>query len=289
MKIIKYFFQFLIVFLLFIIFKILGYKLASKFGSFLGKKFGKLIRSKKIIFQNLSYINKWSQKITKNENNIADDVYSNYGRILSEYVFLDKFRNGNLKKNVTVIGGNYLEQIRSKNKSVVFVPGHFNNFELMAMHLEKSGIDLAAIYRPLNNLFLNPIIENIRKKYICKKQIKKGISGTKELLKEFKNGTSIALMIDQRVSEGIKSDLFGKEALTTTIPAQFIKKFNVIVVPIYIERTDNDDFKLNIYENIQFSKEDSIASITLKLNKILEKMIALNPDQWIWTHNRWKI
>ena len=82
----------------------------------------------------------------------------------------------------------------------------------MAMHIEKSGINLAAIYRPLNNIFLNPIMERIRKKYICKKQIKKGKSGTKDLLKLFKNGTSIALMIDQRVSEGIKCDFFNKEA-----------------------------------------------------------------------------
>ena len=106
----------------------------------------------------------------------------------------------------------------------------------MAMHIEKSGLDLAAIYRPLNNKFLNPIMENIRKKYICKKQIKKGISGTRLLLKYFKNGTSIALMIDQRVSQGIKSNFFNKKHLTTTIPAQFVKKFKCKVVPIYIER-----------------------------------------------------
>jgi len=141
----------------------------------------------------------------------------------------------------------------------------------------------------LNNKFLNPIMERIRKKYICKKQIKKGISGTKELLKEFKNGTSIALMIDQRVSEGIKSDFFGKEALTTTIPAQFSKKFDTSIVPIYIERLTDDTFKLKIFNSIKFPKDDSISNITLKLNKILEKMIMSNPEQWIWTHDRWKI
>ncbi len=100
-------------------------------------------------------------------------------------------------------------QINKKEKEpVIFVSGHFNNFELMAMYLEKSGINLAAIYRPLNNKFLNPLMEKIRKNYICKKQIKKGIAGTKETLKYFKEGTSIALMIDQRVSEGIKSKFF---------------------------------------------------------------------------------
>ena len=96
-------------------------------------------------------------------------------------------------------------------------------------------------------------------------------------------------MIDQRVSEGIKSDFFGKEALTTTIPAQFIKKFDTCVVPIYIERLNDNNFKLKIYKSITFSNNESVDDITKQLNKILEKMIMINPEQWIWTHNRWKI
>ena len=156
------------------------------------------------------------------------------------------------------------------------------------MYLEKSGIDLAAIYRPLNNKFLNPIMEYLRKKYICKKQIKKGISGMKEILQNFKKGSSIALMIDQRVSEGIKSNFFNQKAFTTTIPAQFVKKFNTEVVPVYIERTKDNNFRLKIYEPINFKDEDNIDTITYRLNKILEDMILKNPDQWIWTHNRWK-
>ena len=156
------------------------------------------------------------------------------------------------------------------------------------MHIEKSGVDLAAIYRPLNNNFLSPLMENIRKKYICRKQIKKGISGTREILKHFTSGTSIALMIDQRVSEGIKSLLFRHEALTTTIPAQFVKKFKCKIVPIYIERESNENFMLEIMRPISFDNGETIENITLKLNQLIEKMIIRNPYQWIWSHNRWK-
>ena len=95
-------------------------------------------------------------------------------------------------------------------------------------------------------------------------------------------------MIDQRVSEGINSNFFNQRALTTTIPAQFVKKFNAKIVPIYIERTEDDKFKLKIYKSIAFSKNETLESITLNLNNFLEKMIIKNPDQWIWTHNRWK-
>ena len=158
----------------------------------------------------------------------------------------------------------------------------------MAMHIEKSGINLAAIYRPLNNKFLNFIMEKIRKKYICKNQIEKGISGTRKLLSFFKQKNSIALMIDQRVSEGIKSNFFNHQCFTTTIPAQFVKKFKCKVVPIYIQRSEGINFQLTINEPIEFSNDETIQSITLNLNTILEKLILKNPEQWIWSHNRWK-
>ena len=158
----------------------------------------------------------------------------------------------------------------------------------MAMQLEKHGIKLAAIYRPLNNLFLNPLMEKIRKKYICKKQIKKGISGVKESLKVFREGYSIALMIDQRVSEGCKVNFFDRKAFTTTIPAQFNKKFNCDIVPVYIQRIYPCEFEIYISKPLNYSKNDSIEKITQDLNFVLEKMIKKNPEQWIWTHNRWK-
>ena len=215
-------------------------------------------------------------------------MWGNYGRIFADYMYIKNFRNENLFKNIEIVGENILEEIKNEKEPVIFISGHFNNFELMALYLEKSGIDLAAIYRPLNNKFLNPLMEKIRIQYICKKQIKKGISGTKEILKHFRNGTSIALMIDQRVSEGIKIKFFNNEALTTTIPAQFVKKFKCKIVPVYIERKNKYQFILEILRPISFSKDENIESITMNLNKVLEELIRRKPDQWIWTHNRWK-
>ena len=131
-------------------------------------------------------------------------------------------------------------------------------------------------------------MERLRKNYICKKQIKKGSGGVRELLRLFKKGYSIALMIDQRVSEGIKSKFFDEDALTTTIPAQFIKKFNCKVVPIYIERFNNIEFNIKIEKAIEFSQDATTEKITRDLNIWLEKKILRNPGKWIWSHNRWK-
>ena len=287
MKNIKYFFQFLIIISLFAFFKFLGLKLSSKLSGYIMYVFGPLFRSNRIAGNN---IKKALPKSTIEERRIIlKRMWHNYGKIFSEYMFLRKFRNSSdFSKNILIKNYKILEKIKKSNEPVIFISGHFNNFELMAMYLDKFGINLAAIYRPLNNKFLNPIMEYIRKNYICNNQVKKGVSGTKQLLKHFKNNTSIALMIDQRVSQGIKSNFFNEPAYTTTIPAQFVKKFNAKVVPIYIERSKDNKFNLKIYEPLIFNKKYSVQQITDELNQLLEKMVLKNPDQWIWTHNRWK-
>ena len=285
MKTIIYFFEFILVSLLLIIFKILGYKLASNFGFFIGKTFGPLFRSKSLVKDNLK---KSNISLKKTHEQSTDEIFGNYGRIFAEYPFIKNFRNGKLEKYIQVEGKQYLDEIKSKNKKVVFISGHFNNFELMAMMIEKYGIDLSAIYRPLNNIFLNKTMEKIRIKYICKKQIKKGRSGTREIIENLKKGSSIALMIDQRVREGSKVNFFGSLATTTTIPAQLVKKYKCDLVPIYIERRSKFHFKMYVSKPIKVGESKTIEEITQFLNTVLEQMIVKNPLQWIWTHDRWK-
>ena len=286
MKKIRYFVEFLIIIFLLVIFKILGFKLASSLGGLIGRLVGPLFRSKKKILSNISKA--FPEIEEKNTELIVKKMWENYGRILSEYMFIKNFRNSKYKKFLTIEGQEILNELKDSKEPVVFISGHFNNFELMAMQVEKSGINLAAIYRPLNNIFLNKIMEKIRTKYICRKQIKKGGSGTRELLESFKNNYSIAIMIDQRVSESIKTDFFGHKASTTTIPAQLVKKFGSKIVPIYIERINGVYFKMTVSKPISLDKEFTIEEITLNLNKWLEKMILINPGQWIWSHGRWK-
>jgi len=286
MKYIKYFFEFLFSIFFFIFFKIIGPKLSSKISGKMFEIIGPFFRSKNVIHNN---IKRALPEIDENNlKNIENSMWNNYGRIFAEYIFLKDFRYGKLASEVQIEGQEILNDIKENNKQVIFISGHLSNFELMAMFIEKSGINLSAIYRPLNNIFLNGIMENIRKKYICKNQIKKGLAGLKKLIKLKKKNYSSALMIDQRVSEGILSPLFNERALTTTIPAQLAKRFNIPIVPVYIERIDGLKFKITINQPLSFSQDTSQQEITDNLNKILEKFILSKPENWIWSHNRWK-
>ena len=285
MKKIIYFIEFILIKVLFIFFKIIGYKYSSNLGFLIGKIIGPIFRSKKLIIKNLQKANLQKQN---NLEKIASDVLGNYGRIFAEYVHLKNFRNDKLEKYISIEGLEHLNNLKKTKKRAVFISGHFNNFELMAMQIEKAGIELATIYRPLNNFLLNKTMEQIRTENICKNQIKKGRAGSREIIKNLIKGKSIAIMIDQRVREGIKIDFFNNQASTTTIPAQLIKKYNCELVPVYIERRKNNYFKMFVSKPIKIDKNKSVLEITKFLNNLLERMIVRNIDQWIWTHNRWK-
>jgi KDO2-lipid IV(A) lauroyltransferase len=288
LKTIKYFFEAIIIYSFFIIIKLIGIKNSRRLFSKIFTIFGPLIKSTNIINHNLAIAFKFNEK--QNNNQIINNMWSNYGMTFVEYLYLSKFKKDS--SHIKIKGLEILENIIKNKKRVIFVSGHFANFELMSMELVKAGINLATIYRPLNNFFINPFMEKIRKKFICENQIKKGISGMRLVINYLKKNYSIALMIDQRVSEGIRLPFFNKKAYTTTVPAQLALKYNCNIVPVSIKRMPDNKFEMNVFDPIKLDRSDDIEkdkiNISLRLNSKIEEIITKNPDQWIWTHNRWK-
>ena len=280
---IKYFLQSIFVYFFFAIGRVIGLNLSRKLFSILFSIIAPIFKSKKIIKKNLKIFNKNISKLE--EDTIISNVWKNYGKTFIEYIFLDIFRKES--SHIKIYGKENLERIKRIKKPVIFISGHFSNFELMSMEITKNEIKLATIYRPLNNYFLNPFMEYLRKKYICKHQIKKGIKGVREAIEFIKKNYSIALMIDQRVSEGERIDFFNQPALTTTLPAQLAIKFNLSIIPVFIER-DKNNFIIKFNDEIRPSDFKDKIDLTKKLNNEIEKMILKNPNEWIWSHNRWK-
>ena len=215
-------------------------------------------------------------------------MWSNYGKTFVEYVHLNSFSKKS--NHINIKNKKLIEEIAKKNKPVIFISGHFANYELMSMELSKAKVKLATIYRPLNNIFLNPFMEYLRRTFVCKNQIKKGLSGVKEAIQYINKGYSIALMVDQRVSEGPRIDFFNSKAHTTTLPAQLSYRFNCDIIPIYISRNQDNTFEMEIIEPLKISdnEKNNKELITTKINNIIEKLILKDPSQWILTHNRWK-
>ena len=283
-KFFKYFFQAIVVYLFFIIGKLVGIKLSRIIFSSIFKFVAPNFKSKKIIDKNLSIFASAVPNV--NTNQIISEMWKNYGMTFIEYIFLNTFRKNS--SHIEIKGDENLNIAISKKKPLIFVSGHFANFELMSMEITKKNIKLATIYRPLNNIFLNPFMEFLRKKFICKNQIKKGLNGVRDAIEYVKKDFSIALMIDQRVSEGVKTNFFNKPALTTTLPAQLSLKYKLSIVPVFIQRKSNNKFIVEFQNEIKPEDFHDKLKLTEKLNEVLEKMVMRNPTQWIWTHDRWK-
>ena len=288
MKIIKYFIEAFFIYIFFLFIKIIGLKYSRKIFAKIFNFIGPLIKSKDIVNSNIDRV--FGDCGEKKRREIIDNMWNNYGMTFVEYLYLNKFKKSS--SHINIKGIHILEEIKRKKKPVIFISGHFANYELMSMELIKRNLNLATIYRPLNNYFLNPFMEYVRRKYVCKNQIKKGIVGIREVVQFLKKDYSIALMVDQRVSEGKKLPFFNENALTTTLPAQISLKYNYDIIPISIKRNSNNTFDMEIMSPVcsidRKNSDKNRLNVSLEINKIIEKMLLTNPNQWIWTHNRWK-
>jgi KDO2-lipid IV(A) lauroyltransferase len=289
MKIVRYFLEFFIIIIFFLIFKIIGLKLSSDLGEIIGKYFGPLFRKKTIAKKNILIA--FPDLNEKSINEMIDRMWKNIGRIFGEYIHINKFSVIDQKKIVFTNKSN-IEILNKNNKPIVFFSGHFANFELMAKCLQELGFNIGAIYRPLNNIFLNPIMEFIRKKYICPIQIEKGSNGTKKLIKHISTNSPLALMIDQRLSSSIRVPFFNQPASTTTTPAQLAIKYDALLIPVFLKRLEKTNFEFFIEEPLIINRtsdyDKDIFNITQIMNKKIEEFIKKDPAHWLWSHDRWK-
>ena len=291
MKIIRYFLEFILVIFFFLVFKIIGLKLSSDLGEIIGKNFGPLFRKKTIAKKNILIA--FPNFNEKSINEMIDRMWKNIGRIFGEYIHINKFSIiDNSKKKIVFTNRDDAEILKKNNKPIVFFSGHFANFELMAKCLQELGFDIGAIYRPLNNIFLNPIMEFIRKKYICPIQIEKGSNGTKKLIKHISNNNPLALMVDQRLSSSIRVPFFDQPATTTITPAQLAIKYDALLVPVFLKRLEKTNFEFFIEEPLITNRtndyDKDIFNITQIMNIKIEEFIKRDPAHWLWSHDRWK-
>jgi KDO2-lipid IV(A) lauroyltransferase len=265
--------------------------LSSDLGEIIGKYFGPLFRKKTIAKKNILIA--FPDLNEKSINEMIERMWKNIGRIFGEYIHINKFSIIDPKKiKIVFANKKNFEMLKKNNKPVVFFSGHFANFELMAKCLQELGFNIGAIYRPLNNIFLNPIMEFIRKKYICPIQIEKGSNGTKKLIKHISTNSPLALMIDQRLSSSIRVPFFNQPATTTTTPAQLAIKYDALLVPVFLKRLDKTNFEFFIEEPLIINRtsdyDKDIFNITQIMNKKIEEFIKRDPAHWLWSHDRWK-
>lgn len=274
--------QFLLFFYVFC--KLLRIDKSSKSIGFVAEKIGPLLgiskradKNLKKAFQNLNF---------EERKRIIEKMWNNLGRTSAEFFNIKTLIKD--EDRIKIKGKNVIEKY--KNQGVIYVSGHLANWEIIPIAIMRKDKKVAAVFRESNNfLFNNWMIK--QRKLITKNQFPKGISGTKEILNFLKNKGSVAMLVDQKLSNGVKAKFFKMNAMTASVPATLALKYRYPIVPLNVRRIKNVTFEIEFLPSIEINEsgnlEEDILNFTNKINQFLEEKIIEKPEEWFWLHNRW--
>lgn len=268
----------------------MGLELASKFCSWLAKKIGPFLRVTKIAKRNMR------RTIAANMSNDELDkliirLWEHYGRYIAEFVFIDRLSRDELDKRIIIEGMENIADLNNKKKPFLICLAHIGNWDFLIRNITKLYPKFSIIYRKLNNPLINKVIIDTRKQEGID-LIAKGSSGAKDLVKAIKSGNSIAMLVDQKMNNGIEVPFFGMPAMTANAIAKLSLQFDMPIIPVQIIRTKGSNFKAIIHTRLSpqivGNKNEDSYLIMREINQLIETWIRQNPEQWFWFHNRWK-
>ena len=276
-------------FLLIGISMLLGLRAASALGGLIARTFGPQTSQHRRARQRL----KRAMPETSDEEaeRILNAMWENLGRTVAELPHLGKFRPFRPNGGVALEEHGIIERIRERKSGAILVSAHLGNWELMPNIMKEIGIPGGEVYRPANNPYVNAYILALRRKFVCDNQIPKGPKGVRALIDVVRSKHLVAMLVDQRMSDGVEVPFFGILAMTPAAPAQLSLRHGVPIVPASIERIKGPRFLMRLYEPIEFintgDREHDIKETMTRVNQVLEKIIRAKPQEWLWLHRRW--
>jgi KDO2-lipid IV(A) lauroyltransferase len=222
---------------------------------------------------------------------IVRDMWDNLGRTIAEYAHLDKFSFRGADARIEVANMETATHIIEAGKGILFVSGHFGNWEIMPIAAAEYGLEGALVYRPLNNPYVDRWMVKQRGKKGPKEHLGKGAQGTKRIFTLLRNAKSIFLLVDQKTSEGVPAPFFGRVAMTTPAPAALALKLGAVILPVTNERLNGARFRMTVHEPIVCEPtgdhDRDVLAVTTKINEVIERAVRYRPSQWLWIHRRW--
>lgn len=270
-------------------FGLLGVERASATGGaiarFIGPKLGvnkRAARNLKLIFPDIT-----DEAIAL----ITREMWENLGRTAAEYAHLDKFDPYREGGRIIVRNIDRLEDLTAQGRGVIFVGGHLGNWELQPLAATHKGIPVMAVYRAANNVLGDAPIADLRARYVTPHLAPKGATGARQLVRWLKQGKSVAMLVDQKMNDGVTAPFMGRMAMCAPAPAQLARRFGYPILPAMIRRTGGAQFEIVLGDPVHVAQSDDreadmLAAIT-EYNAQLERFIRRYPGQWLWLHRRW--
>lgn len=293
MKRIFWFFQFLLVVLITLPIALIPYRLSLKAGELLGTLLYFFWGSRRrIAVDNLKgAVSRGSLVIDSSPESVIKQNFRNLGKSLVEVIKIYYGLGGRIISNVEIRGVERFTNALKKDSGVLVITGHCGNWELNALACSAKVAPINVVVRPINNPFINWLVEITRKKYGNKVINKQG--ALKGILLALKRNEAVGILMDQSVlsSEGVMADFLGKKDYIMKTPALIAMKTGCAVLPAFIRRTDRGHV-IEAVEEIEVDKsgdsEKAVFNNTVRFSKAIEDYIRKNPSEWLWMHRRWK-
>jgi len=271
------------------LFRSLGIRRGSALGAFMGRE---MFYRTPLSSRARTNLRETFPDMAKDEvESIIREMWDNLGRTIAEYAHLDKLSIKGSQPRVEISGLEHVEAAMATGKGILFVSGHFANWEVMPFAGAQYGVQGGEVYRPLNNPFVDRWMVRQRMANGPTEQIAKGPQGTRRIFSLLRGGKAIFLLVDQKTNEGLAVPFFGRDAMTTPVPAAFALKLGAILLPVWNERLDGAHFRMTVDPPIEYRPSGDhnrdVLLLTTKINEMIERFVRRRPSQWLWIHRRW--
>lgn len=229
--------------------------------------------------------------ISEPAEKIVKDNFKNLGRSFVEVIKIYYGFGENIVDAADIEGIEHFHNAQSKGKGVLFLTGHCGNWELLAVVVSVKLSGIAIVARPIDNPYMNKLVEKVRQRYGNSVIYKKG--ALKPILHALKKNGCVGILMDQAVvpDEGYVIDFLGRGAWTTKMPALIARKTGAAVLPLFIHRTYKGHM-VKIYPEVELShdadRENAVKEDTKHFSSFIETYIKEHPSEWLWIHRRWK-
>lgn len=274
----------------FALFRVLPLDTASAFGGWLGRHLGPRFSVHRRAAGNLARA--MPDLGPAEQARVLDGMWDNLGRVLAEYAHLGEMRQSRpgRRDRIELVGSEHVDAVRASGKPVIFFSAHFGNWELPSLMAVTQGLPLVHVYRAANNPLTEALLQRLRKP-VGGRHIPKGAEAAREMIRALKRKEPLALLVDQKLNNGIAVPFFGRDAMTAPAIAEFALRFGCLVVPVHTERLGGAYFRVTVEAPMTFTPTgDNTADVynaLLTINRIIEGWIRDRPDHWFWVHRRW--
>ncbi|MDZ4382284.1 MAG: hypothetical protein U0942_13180 [Parvibaculum sp.] len=262
---------------------------ASDAGGWIGRNIGMRLPFTNRARDNIALV---LPDLTREERErVVTGMWDNLGRTIAEYAHLEVFAKPEERHRIEVVHAETLRALAASGNGGIVVSGHFANWEILPVAMQFEDLDGGEVYRHANNPYVNEWMIGLRERVTRAVQVPKGGPGARTLVKLLREDKFIAMLVDQKMNDGIEAKLFGHRAMTTGAPAGLSVRYNVPIFPACIERVKGAHFRVTVYNPIAARPGadafEDVMRITQELNDFLEERIRERPHEWLWLHNRW--